>query len=218
MEHFREYTCKTNIGVHYGLGIILVVEMITQIHSGFSLSLGIGSRSVGVFTTLMQLENDSTGMSFLRKSHAGGPSIIFFLLYVHIFKAYGLTEGGFKKNVYNTGLLMLVIAWGTAFTGYSLVGGSMSQAALKVIISFIEPLTTKSGIELVNGSQGVNSSVISSRLWAVHYILGISFLGTITVHLLALHKVNNSRSEDGKENGVYSSTFWSSVYIKDILY
>jgi len=110
MEHFREYTCKTNMGIHYGLGIVLVVEMITQIHSGFSLSLGIGSRSVGIFTTLMQLENDNTGFSALRKTHAGGPSILFALLYVHIFKAYGMTEAGYKKNIYNTGLLMLVVA------------------------------------------------------------------------------------------------------------
>jgi len=35
---------------------------------------------------------------------------------------------------------------------------------------------------------------------------------------MVLHKVNNSRCEDGRENGVYSTTFWSSVYIKDILY
>lgn len=114
------------------LGLFLGLQLVT----GVLLSIHYRRSPDEAFFRVQHVIRDVPGGWFLQRMHANGASFFFIVIYAHLCR--GLYYGSYRiKLVWLTGIVLLVLSIGVAFTGYVLVWGQISYWGLTVITNLV---------------------------------------------------------------------------------
>jgi ubiquinol-cytochrome c reductase cytochrome b subunit len=157
------------------------------------------------FASVEYIMRDVPGGWFIRYLHSVGASVLFIVVYLHMFR--GLLYGSHRSPrelIWLLGMLLYVTLMAEAFFGYLLPWGNMSYWGAQVIISLFGAVP---GIgpglsEWIRGDFVVSDATLN-RFFAFHVILVPLLLSLLVyLHIVALHKVggNNPDGIDIKKN------------------
>ena len=154
---------------------------------------------------------------FIRYVHANGASMFFIVVYSHIFR--GLYYGSYMKPrqlLWCSGVILMLLIMGTAFTGYVLPWGQMSFWGATVITNMVTaiPFGGQTIVEWLWGGFTVNAPTLR-RFYTVHFLLPFIIAGVTLIHLALLHK-DGSNSPIGSDTGVDDVPFYPYYFAKDL--
>ena len=204
-EHVSKYYAPKNLNFWYFFGSLAMVVMVLQILTGIFLTMHYKPDSSLAFASVEYIMRDVPGGWFIRYLHSVGASVLFIVVYLHMFR--GLLYGSHRSPrelIWLLGMLLYVTLMAEAFFGYLLPWGNMSYWGAQVIISLFGAVP---GIgpglsEWIRGDFVVSDATLN-RFFAFHVILVPLLLSLLVyLHIVALHKVggNNPDGIDIKKN------------------
>jgi len=204
-EHVSKYYAPKNLNFWYFFGSLAMVVMVLQILTGIFLTMHYKPDSSLAFASVEYIMRDVPGGWFIRYLHSVGASMLFIVVYLHMFR--GLLYGSHRSPrelIWLLGMLLYVTLMAEAFFGYLLPWGNMSYWGAQVIISLFGAVP---GIgpglsEWIRGDFVVSDATLN-RFFAFHVILVPLLLSLLVyLHIVALHKVggNNPDGIDIKRN------------------
>ena len=204
-EHVSKYYAPKNLNFWYFFGSLAMVVMVLQILTGIFLTMHYKPDSSFAFASVEYIMRDVPGGWFIRYLHSVGASMLFIVVYLHMFR--GLLYGSHRSPrelIWLLGMLLYVTLMAEAFFGYLLPWGNMSYWGAQVIISLFGAVP---GIgpglsEWIRGDFVVSDATLN-RFFAFHVILVPLLLSLLVyLHIVALHKVggNNPDGIDIKKN------------------
>jgi len=136
----------------------------------------------------------------MRHVHAVGASVIFLVIYIHMFT--GIYYGSYKKGremIWLSGMLLFVLFSAEGFSGYMLPWGQMSYWAAYVITEIFGgiPVVGADLVVWIRGNFYVADATLT-RFFMLHVLLiPLAILGAIVFHFYALRfpHVNNQNGE-----------------------
>lgn len=197
-----EYWIPKNINFLWAMGVVLTVLFSALIVSGIFLLM--------YYKPDTRLAFDSVNLTIMkdvefgwlwRHIHAVSASVIFLIIYIHMFVAiyYGSYKRG-REMIWITGMVLFVLFSAEAFSGYMLPWGQMSYWAAKVItdlfgkVPFIGP-------DLVIWIRGnfIPADATLTRFFMLHvFLLPVAIMLLIVIHFYSLRipHVNNQNGEE----------------------
>ena len=208
-KHFSRYYVPRNLNIWYCFGILLVLVLVIQLISGIFLTMSykpdssLNSAGIPIAFDSVQsgIMREVTGGWLIRYMHTTGASLLFVVLYLHLFR--GLLYGSYKKPrelVWIIGQILFMLLMAEAFTGYVLPWGQMSYWATQVVINLFDTIPVI-GTDLANWIRGdyAVSGITLNRFFALHIIVIPLFIIMLTrLHIRALHDTG-SNNPDGIE-------------------
>ena len=201
-------------------GIVLVFTLVLQIITGIVLVMHYTPHVDMAFASIEHIMRDVNGGHMIRYFHMNGASLMFFAMYMHIFRS--LYYGSYKaprEVTWIIGSLMMVLMMGIAFMGYVLPWGQMSFWGATVITGFfaVIPVVGESLQTLLLGGFAVDNATLN-RFYSLHYLLPWMIAGVVILHIWALH-VTGQTNPTGVEPKSKSDTVPFTPYatIKDAL-
>ena len=208
-KHLSEYYVPRNLNIWYCFGVLLILLLLIQLISGIFLSMSykpdsnLNAAGIPIAFDSVQsgIMRDVTGGWLIRYMHTTGASLLFVVLYLHLFR--GLLYGSYKKPrelVWVIGQILFMLLMAEAFTGYVLPWGQMSYWATQVVMNLFDVIPVI-GTDLANWIRGdyVVSGITLNRFFALHIIVIPLFIFMLTrLHIRALHDVG-SNNPDGVE-------------------
>ncbi len=197
-----EYWIPKNINFLWSFGVILAALFKILVISGIFLlcyykpDANLAFDSVNQ-TIMMEVEY---GWLF-RTVHAVGASVVFLVIYIHMFVAiyYGSYKNG-REVIWITGFLLLSIFSAEGFSGYMLPWGQMSYWAAQVITNLFGAIPVI-GPDLVIWIRGnyVVADATLTRFFALHVlVLPLVIMGIIGAHMYSL-RIPHVNNQDGEE-------------------
>ena len=179
---------------NWNFGSFLIIVIIIQIMSGLLLATMYKPIRDYRFENVLILRLDSSNGFFLRVFHLNIASLIFFLLYTHIFRGL-FYKRFFLIETWIRGVTLLLLRIGIAFLGYVLPWGQISLWGATVITNLISaiPVIGKKIVIWVWGGFRVNTATLRC-FYILHFLLPFVLLGIIIVHIIVLHR-RGSRSK-----------------------
>lgn len=229
-----EYWVPKNINFLWAMGVLLLTLFTLLVVSGLFLLMyykpDVNMAFYSVNYTIMQ-EVDYGWL--WRHIHAVAASMIFVIIYIHMFVAiyYGSYKKG-REMVWIGGMLLFVVFSAEAFSGYMLPWGQMSYWAATVITNLFGgiPLIGDDVVEWIRGNYIVADATLT-RFFMLHVVL----LPVVIMLLIAFHfyslrfpHVNNQDGEEidfeaeakkyqeGKKKDAKVIPFWPVFMSKDI--
>lgn len=229
-----EYWIPKNINFLWAMGVVLTVLFSALIVSGIFLLMYYKPDTKLAFDSVnLTIMKDVEFGWLWRHIHAVSASIIFLIIYIHMFVAiyYGSYKRG-REMIWITGMILFVLFSAEAFSGYMLPWGQMSYWAAKVItdlfgkVPFIGP-------DLVIWIRGnfIPADATLTRFFMLHvFLLPVAIMLLIVIHFYSLRipHVNNQNGEEldyDKESKKYLEgnkkdskviPFWPVFLSKDI--
>ena len=111
----------TNLNGFYQLGSILAALFVAQLATGVFRAIFYTSSIDLAFASVEYIMRDVSAGWALRYLHANGASLIFTCLYIHVIR--GVYYGSYQAPTaltWSIGVLIFLLAMGTAFIGYVL--------------------------------------------------------------------------------------------------
>lgn len=188
-SNISDSATPSSISYAYNFGSLLGLLFVIMLATGILLACQyIGSAS-NAFDSVMHIMSDVQAGYIIRYLHANTASFVFIAIYAHIARnIYYSSYVQPRSGTWLIGTVIIVLAIGTAFFGYSLVYGQMSLWGATVISNLataIPYIGTDIAIVLW-GSFSVASSTVT-RFFAIHYAIALFVLVLAVVHLLLLH-------------------------------
>lgn len=229
-----EYWIPKNINFLWAMGVLLLTLFTLLVVSGLFLLMyykpDVNMAFYSVNYTIMQ-EVDYGWL--WRHIHAVAASMIFVIIYIHMFVAiyYGSYKKG-REMVWIGGMLLFVVFSAEAFSGYMLPWGQMSYWAATVITNLFGgiPFIGDDVVEWIRGNYIVADATLT-RFFMLHVVL----LPVVIMLLIAFHfyslrfpHVNNQNGEEidfeaeakkyqeGKKKEAKVIPFWPVFMSKDI--
>nr|YP_010031606.1 cytochrome b [Necremnus tutae]QOV03001.1 cytochrome b [Necremnus tutae] len=181
-----------NISIWWNFGSMLGICLLTQIISGFFLSMHYSPNIEMAFNSVIHIIQDVNYGWIIRLIHMNGASMFFICLYIHIGR--GLYYNSFvMEKTWIVGALILLITMGTAFMGYVLPWGQMSFWGATVITNLVSaiPYIGESIVKWLWGGFSVNNATLN-RFYSFHFILPFIILFMVIIHLVFLHDSGSS--------------------------
>lgn len=199
---------------NYGslLGLCLGVQIVT----GLFLAIHYAPNIELAFRRISHIGRDVIYGGVLRSLHANGARIFFVIVYLHIGR--GLYFGSYKNlEVWNIGVVLLILLMATAFVGYVLVWGQIRFWGATVITNLLSaiPYIGTIIVEWVWGGFAVDNATLN-RFFVFHFILPFVLLGLTVAHLLFLHQTG-SNNPLGVNRNYFKIPFHPYYTFKDIL-
>ena len=197
-EHVSKYYAPKNLNFWYFFGSLAMVVMVLQILTGIFLTMHYKPDSSLAFASVEYIMRDVPGGWFIRYLHSVGASVLFIVVYLHMFR--GLLYGSHRSPrelIWLLGMLLYVTLMAEAFFGYLLPWGNMSYWGAQVIISLFGAVP---GIgpglsEWIRGDFVVSDATLN-RFFAFHVILVPLLLSLLVyLHIVALHKVGGNNPD-----------------------
>lgn len=174
-----------NVSYFHNLGFVLLIFLVIQIILGLLLSCYFILNS-DPFRGLWRLYYNNFGSWFIIIAHCVLANVIFFLIFVHIYKA-------FRFSAYNLvwvkvlGFIIFMLYAATCFTGYLLPHGQMSFWGGVVILSLLGVLPySKVFLPFIFGDFGY-SFITLRRFYVAHFLLPFVLLVFVFAHIALLH-------------------------------
>jgi ubiquinol-cytochrome c reductase cytochrome b subunit len=206
-------------------GVVLVFALVSQILTGVVLVMHYVAHVDLAFASVEHIMRDVNGGMMLRYFHANGASLMFFAVYMHIFR--NLYYGNYKtprEVTWIIGTLQLVLMMAIAFMGYVLPWGQMSFHGTAVITGLFGaiPFVGESIQTWLLGASAVGQPALN-RFFSFHYLLGFVLLGLVLTHIWAFHSTGNAnptgvevRRASKEEAARDTVPFWPYFIIKDL--
>lgn len=229
-----KYWIPKNINFLWAMGVVLLTLFSLLVVSGFFLLMYYKPDVNLAFDSVNHTIMTEVAFGWLwRHIHAVAASMIFLIIYIHMFVA--IYYGSFKKGremVWIGGMLIFVLFSAEAFSGYMLPWGQMSYWAAAVITNLFGgiPIIGPDVVEWVRGNFVVADSTLT-RFFMLHVcLLPIVILGVIGLHFYTLRipHVNNEEGEhidyeaeakkyeEGRKKESKVIPFWPVFLSKDI--
>lgn len=204
-----------NVSLLWNLGFCLIVFSLIQILSGLFLSFFISLETSSCLYSKLFIIKEITFGWLSSNIHFILPSLIFFLMYLHVFRCFFVSVS-FYFSLWLSGVFIFILFMVTSFTGYCLVYGSMSYWALVVIqniLAFV--LGDRLADAILFSSQVLFYNSILNKIFVYHYLFGLLNLLGIGIHVQILHKIGSSY---GLFIGsIDSLSFSSTILLKDVI-
>ena len=229
-----KYWIPKNINFLWAMGVVLLTLFSLLVVSGFFLLMYYKPDVNLAFDSVNHTIMSEVAFGWLwRHIHAVAASMIFLIIYIHMFVAiyYGSFKRG-REMVWIGGMLIFVLFSAEAFSGYMLPWGQMSYWAAAVITILFGgiPVIGPDVVEWVRGNFVVADSTLT-RFFMLHVcLLPIVILGVIALHFYTLRMphVNNEdgehidyeteakKYEEGRKKESKVIPFWPVFLSKDI--
>lgn len=135
-SHVIDYPTPTTLTYAWSFGSLAGLCLVIQMLSGIFLAMHYTPSVEDAFYSIEYITRDVPSGWLIRYLHANGASMFFIVVYAHI--ARGLYYGSYvgpRELLWCSGVLLLLLMMGTAFTGYVLPWGQMSFWGATVITS-----------------------------------------------------------------------------------
>ena len=176
-----------NISYLWNFGSLLGVCLIVQISTGIFLAMHYCADVSLAFASVDHIMRDVTYGFLLRYFHANGASLFFLCVYFHVGR--GIYYGSYSKTeVWNVGVIILLLTMATAFIGYVLPWGQMSFWGATVITNLLSaiPYVGADIVQWVWGGFSVSNATLN-RFFSLHYLFPFFLAALGVVHLICLH-------------------------------
>ena len=176
----------------WNFGSLLGVILISQIFTGFFLTLFYCSRTTLAFDRIVHIINEVNGGWAIRFLHSTGASVFFIFCYLHIRKAL-FYNSFYMWKVWFSGLALIFILMAIAFLGYVLPWGQISIWGATVITNLISVIPYI-GQVLVNwlwGGFNVDAPTLT-RFFSFHFVLPFIMVILVIIHIILLHELGSS--------------------------
>lgn len=170
--------------------MFLFIQLIT----GVFLSMNYVPNSELAFISVENIMRNTNYGWLLRYMHLNGASFFFVCVYLHAFRnLYFFSFLRPRQNVWNVGVIILLLMILTAFTGYVLPWGQMSFWAATVITNLASavPFCGDFIVVWLWGGYSINTFTLN-RFFSFHYILPFIILALVAIHIIILHNVGSS--------------------------
>ena len=206
-------------------GIVLTFCLGLQIVTGIVLAMHYTPHVDMAFASVEHIMRDVNGGVMLRYLHANGASLMFFAVYLHIFR--GLYYGSYKaprEVTWVIGMVIYLLMIATAFMGYVLPWGQMSFWGATVITGLFGaiPGVGPALQEWLLGGFALGNPTLN-RFFSLHYLLPFVIAALVAVHIWAFHTTGNNNPTGvevrrGTKAEVQADTlpFWPYYVIKDL--
>nr|AIZ97040.1 cytochrome b [Cornufer vitianus] len=182
----------SNISSWWNFGSILGLCLIIQILTGLFLAMHYAADTSLAFSSINYINRNVSHGWLMRNLHANGASMFFLCAFMHIGR--GLYYGSYIfKEVWNIGMILLLLLMATAFMGYVLPWGQMSFWGATVITNLLSavPLIGPNLVQWVWGGFSVDNATLT-RFFTLHFLLPFMLAGLSLIHLLFLHQTGSS--------------------------
>lgn len=200
----------------WNFGSLLGLCLIIQIVTGIFLAMHYCCHVELAFNSVQHIIRNVEYGWLLKHTHANGASAFFICVYIHI--ARGLYYGSYlKKEVWNVGIILLLLMMVTAFIGYVLPWGQMSFWGATVITNFVSaiPYIGQFVVEWIWGGFSIGQPTLN-RFYSLHYLFPFILLFFVILHLLFLHQ-EGSNSPTGLSSACEKVPFHPYYTSKDFL-
>ncbi len=183
------YPAPKNLNYFYNFGFLAGAALMIQIITGIVLAMHYAPNTTLAFDSVEHIMRDVNSGWMIRYMHAVGASFFFLVVYVHVFR--GLYYGSYKaprEVLWMLGVVILLLMMATAFMGYVLVWGQMSFWGATVITNLFSavPVVGEALHTWLLGGFAPDNATLN-RFFSLHYLLPFIILGTIILHVWALH-------------------------------
>nr|AAQ08462.1 cytochrome b [Betta smaragdina] len=205
-----------SISAWWNFGSLLGLCLIIQILTGLFLAMHYTSDTTLAFSSIAHICRDVNYGWLIRNMHANGASFFFICIYLHIGR--GLYYGSYLyKEVWNVGILLLLLTMMTAFVGYVLPWGQMSFWGATVITNLLSaiPYVGNTLVQWIWGGFSVDNATLT-RFFAFHFLFPFIIAAVTMIHLLFLHETG-SNNPMGLNSNVDKITFHPYFSYKDLL-
>ena len=188
-DHIVAYQTPRNLNYFWNFGALAGITLVLQIVTGIVLVMQYTPHTLMAFDSVERIMRDVNYGWLLRYAHANGASMFFIVVYIHIFR--GLFYGSYKaprELLWMLGVVILLLMMATAFMGYVLPWGQMSFWGAQVITSLFSafPLVGDPIVTWLWGGFSIGNPTLN-RFFSLHYLLPFVIVGTVFLHLIALH-------------------------------
>nr|AAQ08465.1 cytochrome b [Betta patoti] len=205
-----------SISAWWNFGSLLGLCLVTQILTGLFLAMHYTSDISMAFSSVAHICRDVNYGWLIRNMHANGASFFFICIYFHIGR--GLYYGSYVyKEVWNIGVVLLLLTMMTAFVGYVLPWGQMSFWGATVITNLLSavPYVGNTLVQWIWGGFSVDNATLT-RFFAFHFLFPFIIAAMTIIHLLFLHETG-SNNPAGLNSNVDKITFHPYFSYKDLL-
>nr|YP_010318556.1 cytochrome b [Pseudopotamilla reniformis]ULD67135.1 cytochrome b [Pseudopotamilla reniformis] len=205
-----------NLSAWWNFGSLLGLCLVIQLLTGIFLAMHYSTHVDLAFSSVAHISRDVNYGWLLRAIHANGASWFFICLYLHVGR--GIYYGSYLfQEVWNIGVVLLILTMATAFVGYVLVWGQMSFWGATVITNLLSaiPYFGPSMVEWVWGGFAVDNATLN-RFFTFHFILPFIISAMTIIHLLFLH-VSGSNNPLGLNSNQSKVPFHPFYTTKDLL-
>ncbi len=183
------YPVPRNLNYFWNFGVLAGVALVIQIVTGIILAMHYSANISVAFDSVEMLMRDVNSGWLMRYAHSNGASFFFIVVYIHIFR--GLYYGSYKaprEMIWLLGLTIFLLMMATAFMGYVLPWGQMSFWGAQVITGFFSaiPIVGEPIRQWLLGGFVPDQATLN-RFFSLHYLLPFVIMGTIILHIWALH-------------------------------
>nr|AAU87489.1 cytochrome b [Lycophidion capense] len=204
-----------NISTWWNFGSMLMACLALQTSTGFFLAIHYTANINLSFSSIVHITRDIPYGWIMQNTHAIGASMFFICIYTHI--ARGLYYGSYmNKEVWMSGISLLIILMATAFFGYVLPWGQMSFWAATVITNLLTavPYIGTSLTTWLWGGFSISDPTLT-RFFALHFILPFTIISISSIHIMLLHNEGSSNPL-GTNSDIDKIPFHPYHFYKDI--
>jgi len=217
-SHIVDYPTPININYFWSFGSTAGLCLVIQLITGIFLAMHYTPHIDYAFNSVEHIMRDVNNGWLIRYFHANGASMVFIVIYCHIFR--GLYFGSYirpRETLWISGVFIFLLMMGTAFMGYVLPWGQMSFWGATVITNLASaiPLAGPSIVEWLWGGFSVDNATLN-RFFSLHYLFPFIITGLVLVHLALLHE-SGSNNPLGITKSVNVISFYPYFYVKDLL-
>lgn len=192
--HLVRYPTPSNLNGNYNWGVLAGQCLVLQILTGIFLAMHYTAHVDQAFHSVQHLMRDVPNGWLLRYLHANGASLFFIVVYMHQFRAlYYTSYASPREFVWLIGVVILQVMIQTAFIGYVLPRGQMSQRGRTVITSQASalPIVGTSIVGWLWGGFAVDNPTLN-RFYSFHYQFPFQLAAASLVHLAAQHQYGST--------------------------
>jgi quinol-cytochrome oxidoreductase complex cytochrome b subunit len=216
-SHVIYYPTPVSLTYAWSFGSLAGISLTIQIISGLFLSMHYTADIEFAFASIEYIMRDVNNGWLVRYIHANGASMFFIVTYAHLCR--GLYYGSYmapREVLWCSGVVLLLLMMGTAFTGYVLPWGQMSFWGATVITSMVTaiPLGGQAIVQWLWGGYVVGNPTLH-RFYTIHFVLPFVIAAVTFIHLALLHKVG-SNNPIGSDSGVDDVPFYPYFVSKDV--
>lgn len=206
----------TNLSSWWNMGSLLGLCLVTQILTGLFLAIHYIPHVDIAFSSVVHITRDVGSGWLIRYIHANTASLFFLCLYIHMGR--GIYYGSFiNAEVWNTGILLIILVIISAFLGYVLVWGQIRFWAATVITNLLSaiPYIGRRLVEWIWGGFAVDRATLT-RFYSIHYVTPFIIAALSVLHLIFLHQ-KGSNNPLGVPIGPNKVPFHLYYSVKDVI-
>uniref|UniRef100_UPI003002E1E7 cytochrome b n=1 Tax=Sphaeromyxa zaharoni TaxID=275449 RepID=UPI003002E1E7 len=203
-----------HLGFSWNVGFVLFMFLILQILTGIIMGMFYDPSLKGALSSIIYVIKEVKWGFVIHHMHGVGASFIFAMLYFHMGKAffYGL---GVNSSVWLSGFVIFLLLVVEGFLGYSIVLGSMSYWAIKVVVSMFSVMGGEMSevlMQVLLGGDFITDLTVR-RFYVFHCIIPFVVVFFVFVHMAFLHKGGSNMLISCNE----AFKFYPYMFYKDVL-